>query len=111
MHVKPSEIVVSILAGLLAALGIDLFGVLALIVVTILLVVGIALRARVVVLACAIASGAILALWALATTRCDPTIGNCALETPLLVGLVWVALVGVVGLAATLLLVARSRPR
>jgi hypothetical protein len=109
--VKPSEILVSFVAGLVGALGIDLFGTPGLIVVTVLLILGIVFRVGVAVLACAIACAVVLALWALAMMRCDPTIGDCTPDAPLLVMFGWLALVLVVGVAATLRLVVRSRPR
>lgn len=110
--VKPLEIVAGIVVGLVGALTIDLFGVLGLIVVTVLLIVSIAMRAPALVLACAISCGAILVLWALAIQRCTPTAGHsCAIEGPLLVMFSWLAAVLVIGLAATWALVARSRPR
>jgi hypothetical protein len=107
--VKPPEIAFSIVIGAVVALGLDFFPVLALIVVTLLLLLGIALRAPVVVFACAIGSGVFLALLSLATMRCDPAIQDCTVEGPTLILFAWLALVAVVGAAATLRLAARSR--
>ena len=101
----------SVVAGLAGALVIDLFGVPALIFVTLGLVVAFALKAQTLTFATAIAAGAFLALCLLATTRCDQTIQDCSLETPTLVLFGWLALVAVVGLGATFRLVARSNPR
>jgi hypothetical protein len=101
----------SVVAGLAGALAIDLFGVPALILVTLGLVVAIAIKAATLTFATAVAAAAFLALWVLATTRCDQTIQDCSLETPTLVLFGWLALVAVVGFAATFRLVARSRPR
>ncbi|MEP7360691.1 MAG: hypothetical protein ABI744_03840 [Chloroflexota bacterium] len=108
---RPPEIVVSIVAGLVFALGIDLFGFPGLIAVTVVLIAGIARRASVVVLASAIACGAVLALWVLATLRCDPSIQDCGVSTVQVVLFVWLALGLVIGAVTTLLLGARSRPR
>ena len=108
---RPTSILLSILTGLVGALALDLWPVPALIVVTVLLIVGIATRAATAVLATAIASAVILALWILASTRCDPAIQDCTLEAPELILFGWLALLLVGGLAATLRLVARSRPR
>lgn len=108
---KRLELVAGLVVGLVATLAIDLFGVLGLIVVTVLLIVSIAMRAPALVLACAISCGAILVLWALAIQRCTPTASHsCAIEGPLLVMFSWLAAVLVIGLAATWTLRSRSRP-
>jgi hypothetical protein len=109
--VKPAAIVSSVVAGLAGALLIDLFGVPALILVTLVLVVAIALKAATLTFATAVAAAVFLALWLLATARCDQTIQDCSLEPPTLVLFGWIALVAVVGLAATFRLVARSGSR
>ncbi len=91
-------------------MAIDLFGVMALIVVTLLLVLGIRSRALTAVLAPAIACSLVLTLAVLATMDCDTAVQDCTLETPILVLFGWLALVVVIGAVATLRLVARSRP-
>ncbi len=108
--VSTSTILLSIVAGLVLALAIDLFGVAGLIVVTLLLVLGIRSRALTAVLAPAIASAVILAFSVIATTHCDPAIQDCTVGTPMLVLFGWLVLVMVVGVVATLRLVPRPRP-
>jgi len=108
---KPLDIAAAILIGLAGALAIDLFGAPGLIVLTVFLIVGIALRATFVVLACAVACGGVLALWLLATVRCDPTINDCAIGTPMLVMFGWLATGVLTGGAATWILGSRSRGR
>ncbi len=99
---KPLEIFAGTVLGLFAALGIDLFGMPGLMVITLLLILGTAVRAPVLVLACAIACAAVLALWALATARCTPSPGStCAIEGPLLVMFAWLVAVLLVGSGAT----------
>lgn len=111
MGMKPLETAAAIVGGLAGTLAIDLFGAPGLIVLTVVLILGIARRATIVVLGCAIACGGVLALWLLATGRCDPTIQNCTLETPALLMLGWLALGLAIGAGATWILVARSRRR
>jgi hypothetical protein len=92
------------------ALFLDLFGFPAIIVVTLVLVLGLLSRTVAALLAPAIASALILVLGILAVTRnCDPAIQDCTVGTPLLVMFVWLVLVTVIGVAATLRLIARSR--
>jgi hypothetical protein len=108
--VKLTELVISLAVGLVAALAIDFFPVLALIVLTAVLLVGVARRVVVAVLAPAIACLVFLVLLGLALMRCDPALQDCTVEGPTLVLSVWLASVVVVGAAATVLFVARSRP-
>jgi hypothetical protein len=109
--VKPASIALSVVIGLAGALVIDLFGVPALVLVTFVLVVAIAIRVATLTLATAIASASVLVLFVLAATRCDTTIQDCSIEGPELVLFAWLALVAVVGLAATLRLGVRSGSR
>jgi hypothetical protein len=107
--VRPSKLLLAILAGLVLALAIDLFGTPGLVVVTLLLVLGIALRAVVAVVAPAIACSAVLVLSVLATMGCDSAIQDCTVETPTLVLFGWLVLVVVIAAIETQRLVAHSR--
>lgn len=108
---KPVEVGFGIAAGLLLALAIDLFGVPALISVTLLLIVSVAVRARGMVLACAVSCGIVLALWLLATARCDQTLQDCAVNLYEIVLFSWLAAGLVIGLAATWVLARRPQQR
>jgi hypothetical protein len=109
--VKLRELVISLAVGLVAALAIDFFPVLALIVLTAVLVVGVARRAVVAVLVPAIACLVFLVLLGLAVMRCDSALQECTVEGPTLILFVWLGLVAVVGAAATLRFAAWSRHR
>jgi hypothetical protein len=107
--VKRSEVVISIVASLVAVLAVDLFPVAALVILTVVLLVGIGNRVIVAVLVPAIACSLVLALLALATVRCDPAMQDCTLGGPTLALLGWLVFVMLVGAVATVRLVARSR--
>jgi hypothetical protein len=109
--VKRAEVLFGVLIGLVAVLGIDFYPVPALVALTLLLLLGVARRAVVAVLVPAIACSVFIVLWVLAVMRCDPALQNCTVEGPGLMLFVWVAMVAVVGAAATLRFAARSRPR
>lgn len=108
---KMGELLAALALGALGGFAVAVFGFPGLLVISALGLVGIVLRRIVVVLACGISAGVMLALWTFAVSRCEQTAGRtCTVEGALLAMFVWAGVVLVIGLAATWALVARSRP-
>jgi hypothetical protein len=109
LRVKRSEVAAGIVAGVAGTFVLDLFLVPALVILTVVLILGVAFRAPALVLACAISCGLMVALWILAIARCDQTLQDCTVSPLSIAILSWLAAGLVVGVVATWTLSARSR--